>query len=453
LNNRKAGKNKQQNLHKPIEGLPSRQTAARLLGAVMDKKTSLDGLTDHEHGHPQYLALPARDRALVKAILATALRHRGDIETRLERYLERPLPKGAKALHHLLHIATAQIVYLDVPDHAAIHLAVAASKQNPQLQRFSGLVNAVLRRVSADKAAAAPAADVFANAPQWFGQMLQSAYGQAKAQAILAAQQYEPPIDLTVKANPGMWTQKLGGYVLPNDTVRLARLETALTELPGFAEGAWWVQDVAASLPARLLGDIRGQQVADLCSAPGGKTAQLALAGAHVTAIDLSANRLKRLQQNMSRLGFAVETCAGDFRHLQPQRLFDAVLLDAPCSSTGTIRRHPDVLWNKDADDITKLAALQAELLAAAIGLTRQGGTLVFCNCSLAPSEGEELVKAILDSCEDVELVPVLPQELPGLSHLITAEGFLRTTPADLPHDNPQLAGMDGFFAARLRRL
>jgi len=449
LSDTKAGENKSA----PPAGLQSRQTAMRLLGAVIDKKTPVDALTDNEHGHPHYLMLASRDRALVRAILGVAFRHRGDIEAALKHFLDRPLPGGAKALKHLLHVAAAQILYLDVPDHAAIYLAVAAAKKNPQLKRFAGLINAILRRLSKEAGTIRKMQDPFINAPRWFNHMLLETYGKEKAEAILAVQQYEPPLDITVKTDPQMWTARLGGRILPNGTVRLTGFEAPLTELPGFAEGAWWVQDVAASLPARLMGAIKGQRVADLCSAPGGKTAQLVLAGAHVTAVDLSENRLKRLKYNMARLGFDVKTWAGDLRKITPDQLFDAVLLDAPCSSTGTIRRHPDVLWIKDENDIHKLASLQAELLNHAIDLTRRGGTIMFSNCSLAPDEGEKLVGKLLDTRKDIMLMPVLPQEIPGLEQLITPEGFLRTTPADLPDDNPRLSGMDGFFAARLKRL
>lgn len=453
MNTAEAGESRQKGKAATIAGLQSRQIAVRLLGAVIDKKASLDSLTDHDHGHPQYRALAPRERALVRAILGATLRHRGDIAAMLGRLLERPLPKGAKALLHLLHVAAAQILYLDVPDHAAIDLAVTAARENPQTRRFAGLVNAVLRRLAKEAGLSRGRQPPFSNMPSWFSRMLVKAYGEQKAQAIAAIQHYEPSLDITVKTAPQAWAERLGGYLLPNGTVRLAGLKNPLTELAGFAEGKWWVQDAAASLPARLMGHIRGKRVGDLCSAPGGKTAQLALAGAQVTAVDISVNRLNRLRHNMARLGFQVETWHGDLRTMMPEQMFDAVLLDAPCSSTGTVRRHPDIVWTKDETDIHKLALLQAELLRHAVRLTQPGGTIVFSNCSLAPEEGEDVVKNLLGAAQDIAPLPILPQEMPGLEHLITAEGFLRTTPADLPHDNPQLAGMDGFFAARLKRL
>ncbi|AQS42335.1 MAG: Ribosomal RNA small subunit methyltransferase B [Candidatus Tokpelaia hoelldobleri] len=401
------GKHQPEPEQSDIAGLACRQVAMRLLAAVVERKTSLDGLTDNDHGHPQYRALAPRDRALVRAILGTALRNRGVVSAALKRFLDRPLPENARALLHLLHISAAQIVWLDVPDHAAIYLAVEAAKQDPRLKRFAGLVNAVLRRFAKQAERIRTDNQPLDNCPPWFGTLLTQAYGQEKAGAILRIQAQEPPLDLTVRSEPEIWAQKLGGHVLPNGTVRLAELSAPLTELPGFAEGEWWVQDVAASLPARLMGQIAGQRVADLCAAPGGKTAQLALAGAKVTAVDLSASRLQRLVLNMARLHLSVETWAGDMRKWQPEQLFDAVLLDAPCSSTGTIRRHPDILWTKDEADVQKLAGVQADLLDHAVRLVRPGGTVVFSNCSLSRQEGEELIRAFVDRHANVQLLPV----------------------------------------------
>ena len=435
-----------------VPGLPARQAAARLLSAVIDKKTSLDGLTDNEHGHPQYLALEMRDRMLVRAILGAALRHRADIERIFKSYLDRPLPQNALSLRHLLHVAAAQVLYLDVPDHAAIDLAVTAAKSDPRNQRFSGLVNAILRKLARNADKERAQSSTTENIPAWFSHMLIENYGREKAAKILAAQANEPPIDISVKSNPEMWAEKLGGHVLFNGTVRLEHVEGAVSDLEGYQQGEWWVQDAAASLPARLLGDIKDKTVADLCAAPGGKTAELAIQGARVTAIDLSENRLKRLQRNMERLDLKVATWAGNLKDFQPQELFDAVLLDAPCSSTGTIRRHPDILWTKDISDVEKLAKLQRELLVASISLVKIGGLIVFANCSIARQEGEELVNNVLSSRNDIKLVPIRDEEVAGRKELLS-NGVLRTTPADLEGATPLLSGMDGFFAARFQRI
>jgi len=432
-----------------VAGLAARQAAAKLLAAVVDAGTPLDGMTDAAHGHPQYRALDERDRALVRAILNTALRRRRTIEAILAARIDRPLPANARTLVHVMHVALAQMLFLDIPDSAAVDVAVEHAKADPRTARFAGLVNAVLRGVARDKGKALPEV---ADAPDWFIKRLEAAYGKAEAEAILAAHRLEPTIDFSVKSDAVGWAEKFGGEVLPTQSVRLGKLDGPVTALPGFEDGQWWVQDAAAALPARLMGDIAGKRVADLCAAPGGKTAQLALAGADVTAFDISANRLKRLEQNLSRLNLPARTEVGDIAKHQPVGLFDAVLLDAPCSSTGTVRRHPDVLWTKSEADIVKLAGVQRALLDEAVRLTKPGGVIVFSNCSLDPLEGEELVAAFLKETPGVALDPVKQDELPGIAGFVTAEGTLRTTPAGLKLATPELSGLDGFFAARFRK-
>jgi 16S rRNA (cytosine967-C5)-methyltransferase len=434
-------------------GLAARKTAARLLSAIVDAHTSLDGLTDAEGGHPQYRALDVRDRALVRAILTTALRFRVTIEKLIERELDRPLPGNAHALSHILHVAAAQILFLDIPDSAAVDLAVSHAKGDPRTARFGGMVNGVLRALARAKEKALPETlAVTEDAPDWFRERLVTAYGNEKAAAILAAHRVEAPTDFTVKAEPEKWAAWLGGIVLPTGTVRVERLSAPVPELPFYGEGVWWVQDAAAALPARLLGDVAGMRVADLCAAPGGKTAQLAAAGARVTAVDISANRLKRLAVNLARLGLEAEIVAADLMKYEPAQPFDAVLLDAPCSSTGTVRRHPDVPWTKTPEDIGKLAEVQFRLLGRAAELVRPGGRIVFSNCSLDPAEGEALLEGFLAERNDIRLDPVVPGEVAGVDPLVNARGTLRTTPAELDLGTQALSGMDGFFAARLVR-
>lgn len=448
-----SGSRKPDTASPPVAGLAARKTAVRLLGAVIEASTSLDGLTDNEHGHPQYMALDMRDRALVRAMLGAALRHRVTISALLAKRLDKPLPANATALAHILHISAAQILFLDVPDSAAVDLAVTHAKSDPRTQRFAGLVNAVLRALCRAKATELePALACTHDAPEWFANRLVAAYGADEASAILRTHRLEAPIDLTVKAEPDLWAQRLGGIVLPTGSVRLEKLDGPITGLPGFDDGAWWVQDAAAALPARLMGDISGKKVADLCAAPGGKTAQLILTGADVTAVDASASRLKRLGRNLDRLGLKATILHSDLLKLDPPDLFDAVLLDAPCSSTGTVRRHPDVPWTKTPDDITRLATLQRRLLDKAFTLIRDGGIALFSNCSLDPSEGEELIAAFLTDTPEAELSPILPQEVPGIAPFVTAQGALRTTPSGLDMGPPSLSGLDGFYAARLRK-
>lgn len=434
-------------------GLAARKTAARLLAAIVDKKTPADGLTDDQNGHPDYLALAGRDRSLVRAILATALRFRVTIDKILGERLDRPLPANAHTLRHILHVALAQMLFLDIPDRAAVDLAVTHAGEDPRTKRFGGLVNGVLRAIGRRKDRRLP--NVLENtvdAPDWLIGRLSTTYGKVEAAAILDAHRRPAPIDITVKADPDKWAEQLGGLVTPTGSVRLEKVDGQVSDLPGYSDGEWWVQDAAATLPARLFGDVAGLSVVDLCAAPGGKTAQLAAAGANVTALDISGNRLKRLATNLDRLKLKAELVAADLRNYQPKNQFDAVLLDTPCSSTGTIRRHPDVAWTKSPDDIAKLAEVQFELLEIAVGFVKPGGRLVFSNCSLDSSEGEELVEQFLSAGDDFEFEPIIPGEIAGIDDFVSDQGFLRTTPADMNLGRPEVSGMDGFFAARFRR-
>jgi len=435
-------------------GLAARKAAAKLLAAVIDAHTPLDGLTDADHGHPMFRALDARDRSLLRAILATALRFRGTIGRLIAARLERPLPPNASALTHILHVAAAQILFLDVPDSAAVDLAVTHALSDPRTRRFSGLVNGVLRAIARDKERTLPQElGKGDEAPEWFRDRLDAAYGPERAAAMLAAHRAQAPVDFTVKAEPREWAEALGGFVLPTGSVRVEKLSGPVSSLPGYVEGAWWVQDAAAALPARLFGDVAGKSAIDLCAAPGGKTAQLVLAGAAVTALDMSANRLKRLDANLARLGLKAELAQADVLKHDEARRFDAVLLDAPCSSTGTVRRHPDVPWTKSPDDIAKLADLQGRLLRKAAHYLAPGGLLVFSNCSLDPAEGELLVAEFLAETPDLVIEPVVAHELEGIEAFVTPRGTLRTTPADLDLGRPEISGLDGFFAARMRRV
>ncbi|WP_310220955.1 transcription antitermination factor NusB [Neorhizobium sp. 2083] len=429
-------------------GLEVRVTAAKLLAAVVDRKISLDGMLDLTHGNPAYKALSDADRALTRAILNTALRHLPRIEAAIASLIDTPLPEGARALHHVLVIAAAQILHLDVPPHAAVDLAVEQANRDPRNRRFAKLVNAVLRRLDREKDEILVATAGISPVPAWFRKRLVALYGEAEGDRIAEAQLVPAAIDLTVKSDPALWAEKLGGTVLPTGSIRLTAFEGAVSALEGFEEGAWWVQDVAASIPAKLFGDIKGKKVADLCAAPGGKTAQLIAAGAEVIAVEQSGNRLARLKENLGRLGYEAELVGGDLFEFKPAELLDGVLLDAPCSSTGTTRRHPDVLWTKGPEDVAKLAALQEKMLRHAVTLVKPGGIIVFSNCSLDSLEGEELVVRVLKDHPELARLPVNPRNWPGLETAISPLGEFRTTPAMLPARENFVGGMDGFFAS-----
>lgn len=449
--NKQAGQKKHGERPRPPmkPGLEARIAATRILAAVVDRKTSLDGMLDPEHGNPAFLPLNEADRGLVKAILQSALRHLPRIEAIIGSLLDNPLPEGARSLHHLLVVAAAQMLYLDVPDHSAVDLAVEQANGDPRSRRFAKLVNAILRRIGREKADLLSSVEDLPCMPDWFMQRLTQVYGRENALAIAASQLEPPTIDLTVKADAEGWAERLGGQVLPTGSVRLDRFRGSVTALEGFDDGAWWVQDAAAAIPAQLFGDLTGKRVADLCAAPGGKTAQLVLAGGDVLAVEQSKTRLKRLESNLARLGLPADTLCTDLLTIDEAESFDAILLDAPCSSTGTTRRHPDVLWTKDAGDIAKLAALQEKLLRHAVSLLKPGGRLVFSNCSIDPSEGEDVVDRVLADMPGLRLVAINPSDWPGLETAITPRGEFRTTPAMLAKQG----GLDGFYAAVIAKI
>jgi 16S rRNA (cytosine967-C5)-methyltransferase len=310
-------------------------------------------------------------------------------------------------------------------------------------------VNAVLRRIAADGPRALEKVDADrATLPGWLWTRLVAAHGEAVVRAAAAAMRTEPPLDITLRdAEPGDWAATLEAVILPTGSLRRAS-DGRIEALPGFDDGAWWIQDAAAALPATLLGQVKGLRVADLCAAPGGKTAQLLSAGAEVTAVDRSPARLERLKQNMDRLGYKPRIVAADAARWRPETPFDAILLDAPCTATGTLRRHPDVAWTKTPKDIDALTGLQDRLLTAAVEMLQPGGLLVYCTCSLLPEEGEARIDALIASGAPVERVPLDAQDC-AESAFVTARGDLRT----LPDAWAEQGGLDGFFAARLRRL
>jgi 16S rRNA (cytosine967-C5)-methyltransferase len=433
-------------------GLDTRRAAAAILQKVIERRAPLDALIDDQYSEARFLALDARDRALTRAILGASLRRRCEIERALTQALDRPLDSGSGALSAILHVAAAQILFLDVPDHAAVDLAVSHAALDRRTRNAVGLVNAVLRRIARERTDTANAPEVGrANTPDWLYARWRDTYGEAVAAAIAEAHLVPPGLDLSVKEDGELWAARLGGTLLPNGTVRLPGTQR-VADLPGFAEGAWWVQDAAAALPARLLGDVAGRSVADLCAAPGGKTAQLATAHAAVTGVDISENRLKRLKQNLDRLQLNARLQAADILDWQPDELFDAVLIDAPCTATGTIRRHPDIPWTKRPQDVATLASVQEKLFRRAAEFVKPGGVLVISTCSLEPEESIEHVPSFLHRHPDFALLPVQPEEVAGLPHLLTPEGYLRTLPCHSFGAEEGMQGMDAFFAARFCR-
>jgi 16S rRNA (cytosine967-C5)-methyltransferase len=351
-----------------------------------------------------------------------------------------------------LLIGAAQILFLDVPDHAAVDLSVRLVQADRRAAKYPGLINAVLRRITREGPELLKTLDAASlDTPPWLLARWRQTYGDETARDIAIAHGHEPPLDLTVKSDAESWAARLRGRVLPTGSIRTAT-QGLISLLPGFTDGVWWVQDAAAALPARLFGEIAGKSVADLCAAPGGKTAQLAQAGALVTAVDRSASRLARVRENLARLGLTAETVVADATEWQAGP-FDAVLIDAPCSSTGTIRRHPDVGWLKNELDLAQLTGLQRRLLDHAVSLTRPGGRIVYCTCSLEPEEGEQQIEALLAREPALRRITVNAGEIDGIADFVTPAGDLRTLPSHWPDPDARMSGLDGFFAARLERI
>ena len=435
-----------------MPGLAARRVAqvavANLLGPARGLALE-DALAQAGRG----AGLEPGDAALARAIATASFRRLGFLRAALAARLRDGLPEDRPDLLALLVTGAAQILDLAVADHAAVDLAVRLAKADPQLQHLAPLVNAVLRRIARERDAirAGEGDPLAANTPDWLARRWVAAYGAAIAGAIAAAHLEGAALDVTVRGAPEAWAERLGARVLGLGSLRLEGRE-AVAELPGYAEGAWWVQDAAASLPVGLLAPRAGERIADLCAAPGGKTAQIAAAGAAVIAVDRSAARLERLRRNLERLSLSADVTAADALDLPEEAPFDAVLLDAPCSATGTIRRHPDVAWTKTEADIARLVGLQRRLLDKAARLTRPGGRLVYCTCSLEPEEGTAQVAGFLARNDAFERVALTPDRLAGHTELIDANGDLRTLPCHLGGGSGRGGGLDGFFASLLRR-
>jgi 16S rRNA (cytosine967-C5)-methyltransferase len=432
-------------------GLAARLAAAAILRDIVVKGHSLDECFSPRAVLSRLGGLEARDIALVRSIVTVALRRLGTIRHALAALMESGLPRQIAQLEWTLVVAAAQILFLDIPDHAAVDLAVRAARLEPKALPYAALFNAVLRSlVRARDQILATSDPLDDDTPAWLAARWCKTYGETGARAIAAAHRREPTLDLTVLAEPSAWAERLDAVILPTGSLRL-RTHDPVTSLVGYGDGAWLVQDAAAALPASLLHARPGMKIADLCAAPGGKAAQLAAAGAEVTAIDRSAERLKILAANFERLHLRAEIVVADVTTLD-RAPFDAVLLDAPCLATGTIRRHPDIAWTKRQGDLAQLTSLQARMLDQAVTLTRPGGTIVYCTCSLEPEEGELQIAALLRRSPEVYRVPIEPAEVGGLAEILDANGDLRTLPSHLPSPDPRLAGLDGFFASRLAR-
>ncbi|MBV1693859.1 MAG: RsmB/NOP family class I SAM-dependent RNA methyltransferase [Hyphomicrobiales bacterium] len=429
----------------------TRQVAAFALDAVLRRGVSIDtAITEQVLRRPR---LEPRDRAFAHLVTAHTVRRLGSIDHVLAQMIERPLAADTGPLVDILRTATAQLLLVGTPPHAAISETVDLVRRDRRSARFDKLANAVLRRIVREGQAILAALDPVAlDVPARLRERWAVSYGETTARKIAAACLGEPSLDLTAKADPDAWAARLGGIVLSSGSVRLLEASGRIEALDGFADGEWWVQDAAAAIPVRMLGPVAGLDVADLCAAPGGKTAQLAASGARVTAVDVSPRRIERLSANLARLKLPAGIVEADVRTWQPPHLYDIVVLDAPCTATGTIRRHADMLRSANPADVEIMARRQGELIDAAARFVKPGGRLLYCTCSLEPEESHEVVRSFLTRTPTFRPEATSAEALGLEAESLTPDGFLRTLPHHAFLAPPGTSGMDGFFAAVLRR-
>ena len=424
-------------------GLEARSAALDILERI-GKGASLDEALQNCR---TYDLLHGPDRGFARALASTTLRRRGALDHLLGAYIDRPLPKKAARVMDILRIAGAQSLFMGTPDHAAVSTAVSLAGERRETAGYAKLINAVARKIAKAGADALAKVPSRADTPGWLWRGWERAYGPQKTRAIAEAHTKEPLLDLTVKtpAHAEDWATRLEATVLPTGSLRRAGI-SVIAALDGFDEGEWWVQDAAATLPARLAGDVRDKKVYDLCAAPGGKTMQLCAMGANVTAVDISPPRLERLADNLKRAKLSADIVTEDVLKWRPQEKADLILLDAPCSATGTIRRHPDIPWTKSQTDIAALTSLQTRMIDHVVPFLKPGGMLIYCVCSLQPEEGEKQIEAALSRHKNLSRSPIKAEQIGGLSEAINRHGDLRTLPSMLSADG----GMDGFFASKL---
>lgn len=422
--------------------LASRRLAAFAVKEVMENSQPLEQVLA---GQPQYRALEGRDRAFVRLIAATTFRRMGQIDAALKPFVRQ---RPTKLVYAALQTATAQILYLGTPAHAAVGETVSMLKSRGSSKGFANMANAVLRNIVDQGPKLAASQPPKVNIPGWMRGEWERAYGRQAGRKLSAQLMKDPVLDISVKSDVSGWAETLGGDVIGASSVRLSRIGD-VPALDGFNDGEWWAQDVAATLPVQILGDVKGKRVLDMCAAPGGKTMQLAARGAIVTALDKSEGRLERVKQNLERTKLEADIICADALDWTPDGdLYDIVLLDAPCSATGTFRRHPDVLYNRTPKDVSNLVRLQDKLLSKAAEFVRPGGTLMYCTCSLMPKEGQPRIDTFLQSMTDFRLIPILEA-----SGLVLPEGaFSGGSLRSLPYYLEDKGGMDGFFIAKLAR-
>lgn len=430
------------------DGLAARRAALSILGQVLGQKKMLDSVLERD---AQFLELGHRDRAFVRMLVATALRRRGQLDDLIARALAKGEVPRPESLKWVLYLGITQILFMDVANHAAVDTSVTLTGDQG-MDGKKGFVNAILRRMTGEGRGWLDSQDAAAlNIPAWLYSQWTNSYGVVRARDIANASLEEAALDITTKKpdTASDWAKTLAGRAISTGSVR--RLQGGnVTELEGFSSGDWWVQDASSAMPARLFGDLSGKTVLDLCAAPGGKTMQLAAQGAKVVALDRSASRMAFLSDNLTRTGLSdkVETIIEDGSVWRPREKFNYILLDAPCSATGTIRRHPDLLALKNERDQAGLESIQERLLANAAQILEAGGMLIYCTCSLQKAEGEQQIEKFLKQNANFKRIPVRREEIGGMDGFVNSEGDVRILPYLLKDEG----GMDGFFISRLQK-
>ena len=428
--------------------LLTRHLAVEIFDAVLRNGKGLEEEYSNRIERQEKISpLDIRDRTFVRLLVTVTLRRLGQIDDILSRFLKKPLSDKVSYVQNVLRITATQLVFLDTPPHAAVSTGVSLIKKDKRYNGFSGLANAVLRRIAQEgKSISEKQNPAELNVPEWLFKIWADEYGKKTAEKIALSALTEACLDFSVKSDPEIWAKRLEAVLMPTGTLRRGK-PAFVPQLDGYGEGKWWIQDLSAAMPARLFHSLNGKNAVDLCAAPGGKTAQMILAGANVTAVDISENRIKRLKENLNRLNLNAETVCADIREWQKKqkKKFDAVLLDAPCSATGTLRRHPDVILHRTPQDIERLADTQKQLLENAIAMMEDDAETVYCVCSVLPQEGRMIINDAVRSGL-VKRIALTAEEVP--EEMITPDGDLLI----LPFFYDDLGGCDGFYAARLKK-
>lgn len=422
-----------------------RRAAVEMLKDVLENKNFFSDVKIRQN---QY---NAQDSAFINMLILTTFRHLVFIKKTLKKFVKKKFPATAVNGQYALFLGVCEVLYLDTPDYAVINSYVEITKQMAD-KYVAGFVNAVLRNICKQKEELKKEDSGEFFPPEFF-HILNQDYGKKTIQKIQKSAMQEPKLDISVKKDAKHWAEILQGQLLPSGTIRLNN-NGKISDLAGYQNGDWWVQDFAAALAVKALPDIKNKKVLDMCAAPGGKTAQLLNKEATVTALDISETRLAKLKENMDRLHFKAQIiCADALEYIKNfhEEGYDAVLLDAPCSATGTIRRHPELVHIKRLKDVDKQVELQQQILSQTPKLIKKGGIFIYCTCSIAHAEGEKQIRAFLEKNTNFKIIPITSEELCGnaeLSEIITPEGFIRT----LPYHLQNYGGTDSFFVARLQK-